>query len=87
MKNSYVSCTGKDRGYIRFQNSKMTFGTNYCDLGFRALDGNVLLIFSAIDNLIKGAAGQVVQNMNIMLDYSEDTGTGLSRNISLHSWV
>jgi N-acetyl-gamma-glutamyl-phosphate reductase len=50
-------------------------GTNYCDIGFK-LDkkqGRVVLI-SAIDNLVKGAAGQAVQNMNIMCGFQETTG-------------
>ena len=50
-------------------------GTNFCDIGFR-LDGrsNRLVLMSAIDNLVKGAAGQAVQNMNIMLGIDETTG-------------
>jgi N-acetyl-gamma-glutamyl-phosphate reductase len=50
-------------------------GTNYCDIGFR-LDkkNNRLILISAIDNLVKGAAGQAVQNMNIMLGLDETTG-------------
>lgn len=48
-------------------------GSNYCDLGF-VLDGRKkLIIISAIDNLVKGAAGQAIQNMNIMLGFKEDT--------------
>lgn len=50
-------------------------GTNYCDIGFR-LDkqSRRLVIISAIDNLVKGAAGQAVQNMNIMLGFDETAG-------------
>jgi len=50
-------------------------GTNYCDIGFQ-LDKrtNRLIIISAIDNLVKGAAGQAVQNMNIMLGLDESMG-------------
>ncbi len=48
-------------------------GSNYCDIGF-VLDGRKkLIIISAIDNLVKGAAGQAVQNMNIMLGIKEET--------------
>ena len=48
-------------------------GSNYCDIGF-VLDGRKkLIIISAIDNLVKGAAGQAIQNMNIMLGFKEDT--------------
>ncbi len=49
--------------------------TNFCDIGF-AFDAsnNRLVLMSAIDNLVKGAAGQAVQNMNIMLGLNETTG-------------
>ncbi len=50
-------------------------GTNYCDIGI-AMDehSHRLILMSAIDNLVKGAAGQAVQNMNIMLGLDETTG-------------
>jgi N-acetyl-gamma-glutamyl-phosphate reductase len=50
-------------------------GTNYCDIGF-VLDKRThrLILISAIDNLVKGAAGQAVQNMNIMMGIDETTG-------------
>ena len=47
--------------------------TNFCDLGF-AVRGRELVVFSAIDNLVKGAAGQAVQNMNLMFGLDEKTG-------------
>ena len=50
-------------------------GTNFCDIGF-ALDssGKNAVVVSCIDNLIKGAAGAAVQNMNIMLGYKQTMG-------------
>jgi LysW-gamma-L-alpha-aminoadipyl-6-phosphate/LysW-L-glutamyl-5-phosphate reductase len=51
--------------------------TNFCDLGF-ALRGRQLVVFSAIDNLVKGAAGQAVQNMNLMFGLDEKTGLMLT---------
>lgn len=49
--------------------------TNYCDLGFcLAEDGRRLVLISCIDNLLKGAAGQAVQNMNLMYRFAEDEG-------------
>ena len=50
-------------------------GTNYCDIGFKLDEkhGRVIMI-SAIDNLVKGAAGQAVQNMNIMFGFDETAG-------------
>jgi N-acetyl-gamma-glutamyl-phosphate reductase len=47
--------------------------TNYCDIGFSINDGIITLI-STIDNLIKGAAGQAVQNMNIMFGIDQTEG-------------
>ena len=51
--------------------------TNFCDLGFAAR-GNQVVVFSAIDNLVKGAAGQAVQNMNLMFGLDEKTGLVLA---------
>jgi N-acetyl-gamma-glutamyl-phosphate reductase len=49
--------------------------TNYCDLGFcLAEDGQRLVLVSCVDNLLKGAAGQAVQNMNLMYGWSEREG-------------
>ena len=49
-------------------------GSNYCDIGFQMDErtGRIIIV-SAIDNLVKGASGQAVQNMNIMLGFKEDT--------------
>lgn len=47
--------------------------TNFCDIGF-AVRGRQLVVFSAIDNLVKGASGQAVQNMNLMFGVDEKTG-------------
>ncbi len=50
--------------------------SNFCDLGFAAR-GRQIVVFSAIDNLVKGAAGQAVQNMNLMFGLDETTGLKL----------
>jgi N-acetyl-gamma-glutamyl-phosphate reductase len=47
--------------------------TNFCDIGF-ATRGNQVVVFSALDNLVKGAAGQAIQNMNLMFGLEEKTG-------------
>jgi N-acetyl-gamma-glutamyl-phosphate reductase len=50
-------------------------GTNFCDIGLAMDEGcHRLIIMSVIDNLVKGAAGQAVQNMNIMLGLDETSG-------------
>ena len=49
--------------------------TNFLDIGFRVGEAdNRLMLFSAIDNLLKGAAGQAVQNMNLMFGLNETEG-------------
>jgi N-acetyl-gamma-glutamyl-phosphate reductase len=49
--------------------------SNYCDLGFcLAEDGRRLVLVSCVDNLLKGAAGQAVQNMNLMYGWEEREG-------------
>jgi len=61
-------------GNYRFPEPKLLAGTNYCDIGFE-LDpvSNRLVVISAIDNLMKGAAGQAVQAFNIMHGFEETT--------------
>jgi N-acetyl-gamma-glutamyl-phosphate reductase len=50
-------------------------GVNHCRIAVhRPLDGDVVVVTSVIDNLVKGAAGQAIQNMNLMFDLPETTG-------------
>ena len=51
--------------------------TNFCDVGFAAR-GRQLVVFTALDNLVKGAAGQAVENMNLMFGLDEKTGLMLT---------
>lgn len=55
--------------------TKEVWGTNYCDIGFSVDErtGRVTII-SVIDNLVKGAAGQAVQNLNLMMGWDEGAG-------------
>ncbi len=49
--------------------------TNFCDIGFElAKDGRRLVMVSCLDNLLKGASGQAVQNMNLMCGWNEEEG-------------
>ena len=59
----------------RLPDTKSVMGTNFCDIAIR-IDKKTkrIIIFSAIDNLIKGASGQAVQNMNIRLGLDEKMG-------------
>ena len=54
---------------------KFSLHTNYCDIGFSlAPDGRRAVIVSCLDNLVKGASGQAVQNMNVMFGWDEREG-------------
>ncbi|MFZ5468617.1 MAG: N-acetyl-gamma-glutamyl-phosphate reductase [Myxococcota bacterium] len=57
---------------------KAVVGTNRCRLGF-SCDGERLVVTGAIDNLVKGAAGQAVQNLNLLLGLEETTGLSAAR--------
>lgn len=61
-------------------NLKQVVNTNKCLL-FLEKEGNKLVIHSAIDNLLKGASGQAVQNMNIMFGLDETLGLKLKGNV------
>jgi N-acetyl-gamma-glutamyl-phosphate reductase len=55
--------------------TKATLGSNYCDVATRVdAPAGVLIAMAAIDNLVKGASGQAIQNMNIMLGFHEREG-------------
>ncbi len=59
----------------RIPNTLHVRGVNFCDIGLRMdKSSNRLVLISAIDNLVKGAAGQAVQNMNIMFGLPETAG-------------
>lgn len=55
-----------DTRFVRF--------SNYCDIGLKVLDDGRIIVISTIDNLVKGASGQAVQNMNIALGLSDEAG-------------
>lgn len=71
----------KDDKFIRilkegeFPATKAVQGSNFCDIGIWADNrSNQLIITAAIDNLVKGAAGQAIQNTNLMNGWDEDLG-------------
>ena len=47
--------------------------TNFCDISARVVKSRIIVL-SAIDNMVKGAAGQAIQNMNVMFGLDEKTG-------------
>ena len=48
--------------------------TNFCDIGWRVDPSGRAILVGVIDNLVKGASGQAVQNMNVMIGVDERTG-------------
>jgi N-acetyl-gamma-glutamyl-phosphate/LysW-gamma-L-alpha-aminoadipyl-6-phosphate reductase len=69
----FIRIVKERQGIYRFPEPKIVAGTNYCDIGFE-LDGSRLVVVSAIDNLMKGAAGQAVHAMNVMCGFDETAG-------------
>ncbi|MDA0755732.1 MAG: N-acetyl-gamma-glutamyl-phosphate reductase [Crenarchaeota archaeon] len=62
-------------GLHKFPDPKFLVGSNFCDIGFDIdKDNNRLIALSASDNLMKGAAGSAIQNMNIMAGFDEVEG-------------
>lgn len=62
-------------GSYRYPEPKILSGTNYCDIGFQKdPESNRVVIISAIDNLMKGAAGQALQAFNLMNGFEETLG-------------
>ncbi|GIW66385.1 MAG: N-acetyl-gamma-glutamyl-phosphate reductase [Candidatus Parcubacteria bacterium] len=71
----FIRIIKQKEGLYRLPEPKIIWGTNYCDIGFELDKKNKrLVILSAIDNLVKGTAGQAVQCMNIILNLPEESG-------------
>ena len=69
-ESPFVRLTGPDLPEI-----KHVAHTNFCDIGWRVSpDGGQLVMVACIDNLVKGAAGQAIQNFNVAFGYPEATG-------------
>jgi N-acetyl-gamma-glutamyl-phosphate/LysW-gamma-L-alpha-aminoadipyl-6-phosphate reductase len=71
----FIRIVKEKTGVYRYPEPKILVGSNYCDIGFE-LDtiDNRLVVLSALDNLMKGAAGNGVQAMNVMYGWEETTG-------------
>jgi N-acetyl-gamma-glutamyl-phosphate reductase len=78
LKDLYVR-TYQSEPFVRVRTDDSTpttkdvYSTNFCDMAVRAF-GKTAVVISCIDNLVKGAAGQAVQNMNIMLNLPDTAG-------------
>ena len=74
-----------DEPFVRVRkdlpNIKHVVDTNFCDISVRLADAGgdqpTIVVFSAIDNMLKGASGQAVQNMNVVFELDETTGLGV----------
>ncbi|GAA2515315.1 N-acetyl-gamma-glutamyl-phosphate reductase [Winogradskya humida] len=77
----FVRVVAQKRGNYRLPEPKILLGSNYCEVGFAFdPDSGQLLAVGALDNLVKGGAGNAVQSLNIRMGWAEDTGlnfTGL----------
>ncbi len=65
-----------EKPFVRLQESirlSWVRGSNFCDISIK-FDGERIVAISAIDNLVKGASGQAIQNMNLMLGFDEREG-------------
>jgi N-acetyl-gamma-glutamyl-phosphate/LysW-gamma-L-alpha-aminoadipyl-6-phosphate reductase len=71
----FVRLVRARRGIHRYPEPKILAGANYCDIGFAGDGGHKrLVVIAAIDNLMKGAAGNAVQTMNVMYGWPETQG-------------
>ncbi len=71
----FIRLVRDKQGIYKFPDPKVVVGSNFCDIGFE-LDERVnrIVVMSATDNMVKGAAGNGVQCMNIMMGFNEKTG-------------
>jgi len=71
----FVRIVKERSGLYRYPEPKILAGTNFCDIGFE-MDSrsNRLVVIGAIDNLVKGTAGQAIQDMNCMFGFAETKG-------------
>jgi N-acetyl-gamma-glutamyl-phosphate/LysW-gamma-L-alpha-aminoadipyl-6-phosphate reductase len=70
------------KGLYKYPDPKIVIGSNFVDVGFEidSYAGRIVAI-SAIDNLVKGAAGNAIQSMNLMYGFEETEGL---RKAALH---
>ncbi|MEM2082080.1 MAG: N-acetyl-gamma-glutamyl-phosphate reductase [Candidatus Bathyarchaeia archaeon] len=71
----FIRLVKYQKGLYQLPDPKVTVGTNFCDVGFEIDEhANRLILFSAMDNMVKGASGQGVQCLNILMGIDETTG-------------
>ena len=71
----FIRIVRDSKAVYKYPDPKLLVGSNFCDVGFE-IDGRSkrIVLLSALDNLGKGAAGTIIQCMNIMLNYEETAG-------------
>ena len=75
----FVRLIRDKKGFYKFPDPKFVVGSNFCDVGFDIdEDNNRLVVLSASDNLMKGAAGSAIQIMNVMAGFNEIEGLAYS---------
>jgi N-acetyl-gamma-glutamyl-phosphate/LysW-gamma-L-alpha-aminoadipyl-6-phosphate reductase len=81
-KEPFIRLVKDRKGIYRYPEPKILAGTNFCDIGFEKDEkSNRLVMLSALDNLMKGAAGTAVQALNVMMGWQETAGLGF---VGLH---
>ena len=81
-RSFFIRLVREKRGPFRLPDPKLVVGSNFCDLGFEIEDRTDRVVaMGATDNLVKGAAGNAVQSMNLMLGFKEEEGLS---NAPLH---
>ncbi|MFI5496365.1 N-acetyl-gamma-glutamyl-phosphate reductase [Actinoplanes sp. NPDC051859] len=70
----FVRLVAQKRGNYRLPEPKILLGSNYCDVGFALGPNRQLVAVGALDNLVKGGAGNAVQCLNIRMGWPENTG-------------
>ncbi len=71
----FLRIVKEQKGNFRYPEPKILIGTNVCEIGFeKDPNSNRLVVMSALDNLMKGAAGQAVQCLNITQNWEEELG-------------
>lgn len=74
-REPFIRIVAQRRGVYRYPEPKILLGSNYCDIGFAADGGSgELVVIAALDNLVKGAAGNAVQSLNLRFGYPERLG-------------
>lgn len=70
----FVRLLMSPRGPFRYPDPKVLLGSNFCDISVAAGNDDQFLVMAALDNLMKGAAGNAVQSFNLMEGLPEETG-------------